>query len=62
MFVCYCGNFRDIGNIERRITDDLRVEKFCLVGTSLFGQLVTRGTPTYAATDDVTLILELLYD
>ena len=37
-------------------------QRYDLVGTSLFGQLVTRGTPTYAATDDVTLILELLYD
>ena len=31
-------------------------------GTSLFGQLVTRGTPTYAATDDVTVIVGLLQD
>ena len=31
-------------------------------GTSLFGQLVTRGTPTYAATDDVTVIIGLLQD
>ena len=30
--------------------------------TSLFGQLVTRGTPTYAATDDVTVIIGLLQD
>ncbi len=31
-------------------------------GTSLFGQLVTRGTPTYSATDDVTVIVQLLQD
>ncbi len=31
-------------------------------GTSLFGQLVTRGTPSYSATDDVTVILGLLQD
>ena len=37
-------------------------QRYDLAGTSLFGQLVTRGTPTYAATDDVTVILEVLYD
>ena len=31
-------------------------------GTSLFGQLVTRGTPTYAATDDLTVKIKLLQD
>ena len=31
-------------------------------GTSLFGQLVTRGTPTYAATDDLTIKIKLLQD
>jgi len=31
-------------------------------GTSLFGQLVTRGTPTFAATDDVTVQIGLLQD
>lgn len=35
---------------------------FNLAGTSLFGQLVTRGTPTFAATDDVTVIIALLQD
>jgi len=33
-----------------------------LAGTSLFGQLVTRGTPTYAATDDLTIKIKLLQD
>ncbi len=33
-----------------------------LAGTSMFGQLVTRGTPTYSATDDVTVIVQLLQD
>ena len=32
---------------------------YTCVGTSLFGQLVTRGTPTYAATDDVTVRIVL---
>jgi hypothetical protein len=31
-----------------------------LAGTSLFGQLVTRTAPTYAATDDVTVILHVI--
>jgi hypothetical protein len=33
-----------------------------LNGTSLFGQLVTRGTPTYTATDDITVILTVLQE
>ena len=36
--------------------------RYDLVGTSLFGQLVTRGTPTFAATDDVTVKVKLLQD
>jgi hypothetical protein len=34
----------------------------CEGGTSLFGQLVTRGTPTFAATDDVSVSVGLLQD
>jgi hypothetical protein len=37
-------------------------QRYDLVGTSLFGQLVTRGAPTYAATDDVTVKIGLLQD
>lgn len=37
-------------------------QRYDCAATSLFGQLVTRGTPTYAATDDVTVILGLLTD
>ena len=37
-------------------------QRYDLIGTSLFGQLVTRGTPTFAATDDVTVIIGLLQD
>ena len=33
-----------------------------ITGTSLFGQLVTRGTPTFAAVDDVTVKIKLLQD
>lgn len=36
--------------------------RYDLAGTSLFGQLVTRGTPTFAATDDVTVKVALLQD
>lgn len=36
--------------------------RYDLTGTSLFGQLVTRGTPTFAATDDVTVKIKLLQD
>ena len=37
-------------------------QRYDCVGTSLFGQLVTRGTPTYVATDDVSVILGLTQD
>ena len=37
-------------------------QRYDCVGTSLFGQLVTRGTPTYAATDNVTVSVGLLQD
>jgi hypothetical protein len=33
-----------------------------LDGTSLFGQLVTRGTPTYSASSDLTVILSILQE
>ena len=36
--------------------------RYDCTGTSLFGQLVTRGTPTFAATDDVTVRIMLLQD
>ena len=37
-------------------------QRYDLIGTSLFGQLVTRGTPTFVAVDDVTVIVGLLQD
>jgi len=37
-------------------------QRYDLAGTSLFGQLVTRGTPTFAATDDISVVLGLLQD
>jgi hypothetical protein len=37
-------------------------QRYDLVGTSMFGQLVTRGTPTFAATDDVTVIISVQQD
>ena len=33
-----------------------------LVGTSLFGRLVTRGTPTYTAVDDLSVRVNVLQD
>jgi len=33
-----------------------------LNGTDLFGQLVVRSTPTYTATDDITVIVEVVQD
>ena len=37
-------------------------QRYDCAGTSLFGQLITRGTPTFAAADDVTIIIGLLQD
>lgn len=43
--------------------NDIEVSKrYDVVGTSLYGQLVTRGTPTFVATDDITVKLCLLRD
>ena len=36
--------------------------RYDLVGTSLFGRLVTRGAPTYTATDDLTIRVGLVQD
>jgi len=36
--------------------------RYDLAGTSLFGQLVTRGAPTFAATDDISVHVGLLQD
>ena len=36
--------------------------RYDCTGTSLFGRLVTRGTPTEAATDDITVRITLLQD
>ena len=37
-------------------------QRYDLTGTSMFGQLVTRGTPTFVNTDDVTVIIGLMQD
>jgi len=37
-------------------------QRYETVGTSLYGYLVTRGTPTFVATDDVTTIISILQD
>jgi len=37
-------------------------QRYDCPGGSLYGQLVTRGTPTFAATDDVTVAIGLLKD
>ncbi len=37
-------------------------KRYDCIGVDLFGRLVTRGTPTYIATDDITVRLLLLQD
>jgi len=51
----FSGNGNSVCTIECSL-------RFDLDATSLFGRLVTRDTPTYAATDDVTVIVGLLQD
>lgn len=41
--------------------DDIGFE-YALNGTSLYGQMVVRGTPTYVATDDLTIIFTMERD
>jgi len=36
--------------------------RYDVMGTSLFGRLVTRGAPTYVATDDLSVHLNMLQD
>ena len=36
--------------------------QFNLAATSMFGRLVTRGTPTYVATDDVSVAVHVMQD
>jgi len=45
--------------MQTRVVTDQRYD---LTGTSMFGQLVTRGTPTFVATDDVTARICLVQD
>lgn len=37
-------------------------QRYETVDTSLYGYLITRGTPTFVATDDVTVIVSILQD
>lgn len=37
-------------------------QRYDCVATSLYGQLVTRGAPTYAATTDISVLLGILQD
>jgi len=41
---------------------NLAIPYACVGGTSLYGQLVTRGTPTYTATSDLVVKLHVLRD
>jgi hypothetical protein len=54
------GTWLDAGTPSANIIECS--QRYDLTGTSMFGQLVTRGTPTFAATDDVTVKIALLRD
>jgi len=56
------GNWFDSSN--QGVCDVEASKRYDLIptGTSLFGQLVTRGTPTFVATDDLTVKIGLLQD
>ena len=36
----------------------MAIRQYKLVGTSIYGQMVTRGTPDFVATDDLTVIIK----
>jgi hypothetical protein len=54
------GTWRAAG--AHSVCDVEVAKRYDLVGTSIFGQLVVRGTPTFAAVDDVTVKLRMLQD
>jgi hypothetical protein len=54
------GNWFDTANYGA--ADVECSKRYDPVGTALYGQLVTRGAPTFAATDDVTVKIMLLQD
>ena len=54
------GNWLDAGTPSACVVEVS--QRYDCVGTSLFGQLANRGTPTFANTDDVTVIIGLLTD
>lgn len=54
------GNYSDFNdNAVATVTPSLH---YVLTGTSLFGVLVARGTPTYTATNDIVVSLTLAVD
>lgn len=54
------GTWRAAGTPSAIDIDAIR--RYDCNATSLYGQLVTRGTPTYTATDDVTVKIRLARD
>ena len=54
------GTWFDTAN--QSVADVEASRRYDLTGTSLFGQLVTRGTQTYTAVDDLTVKIGLLQD
>jgi hypothetical protein len=50
------------GGATATVNDTEISKRYDVVGTSLFGRLVTRGAPTYVAIDDLTVKLGLLQD
>lgn len=57
----YAGDYNDFSTNSVATKPAVGLE-FVLAGTSLFGALVTRGTPTYTSTSDLTVILTVLQD
>lgn len=50
------GHYADLSTNSVAVRHDLQISGV-LAGTSLFGVLVARGTPTYAATSDIVVTL-----
>lgn len=55
------GTYKDGGTVSGATRGGLGIA-YTLTGTSMFGVFVTRGTPDYVATDDLTAILVTIPD
>lgn len=56
------GTWRAAGTPSAVHLENVNIRYILPAGTTLYGQLVTRGTPTFVAVDDVSVRLNALFD